>query len=240
MEENKLIELGLTLNESKTYETLLIHGKLGAGDISKFSRVPYSRIYDVLGSLEQKKLVQIIPEKSKKFVPSDPNQLMKIIKSKERKLDEIKEKIKTMKKNFESKEKNPVVLVTGKKAFYDLIKTMKKPKRSEYSLRWSAEYRPEWERDYKENIRKKIDEKILVRYDEDTKENLKKWSTRGINNLRKFDNEGVVMNIIDEKEILITLINSNSTLLIRDKAFIKVMRKFFEDSYKNAEKVDLK
>jgi len=68
-----LSELGLTQNETKAYETLLHKGKSTAAELSKDSGVVYGRIYDVLASLESKGLIKIIPEKTKKFVPSDPS-----------------------------------------------------------------------------------------------------------------------------------------------------------------------
>ena len=53
-------------------EAVLKLGKAGASEISKESGVPYSRIYDVLASLEHKGLVKIIPEKGKKFIRATP------------------------------------------------------------------------------------------------------------------------------------------------------------------------
>lgn len=54
--------------------------------------------------------------------------------------------------------------------------------------------------------------------------------------MRKFDNEGVAMSIIDEKEVMICLINSNATLLLRDQAFAKVMKKCFKKHTKQQKK----
>ena len=54
-------ELGLTINESKVYEILIKHGKLGSGETSSFSGVPYGKIYSVLDSLITKGLVKVIP-----------------------------------------------------------------------------------------------------------------------------------------------------------------------------------
>jgi len=74
-----MILLGLTNNEAKVFDTLVKHGKQGSSSISKHSGVSYSRIYEVLGSLERKGFVKVIPEKSKKFVASDPEELKEII-----------------------------------------------------------------------------------------------------------------------------------------------------------------
>jgi len=229
-----LQEIGLTKNESKAYKTLLEHGKLGAGEISKFSGVPYSRIYDVLSSLEQKGLIKIIPEKAKKFVPSNPEKLMEFVAKKEESLKKFKDEIKRLKSFYDIKEKNPVILGYGKKAFYDILKQEKKPAKYSYNIKWTSEYRPEWEAGFLRNKKKGIDQKDLVRYDKETEKNVQKWIKVGRKNVRSFDNGGVAMSIIDDEEILISLIKSNMTLFIKDSSFVKVMRQMFLESYKNA------
>ena len=68
-----------------------------------------------------------------------------------------------------------------------------------------------------------------------TKKDVKKWLK--INkNIKNFENQGVAINIT-EHEIMISLIKSNVTLLIRDKAFTKIMKKMFLASYDDAEKI---
>jgi len=238
MEETiDLQEIGLTQNESKAYKTLLEHGKLGAGDISKFSGVSYSRIYDVLASLKQKGLARLIPEKSKKFVPTDPEELMEIVTKKEETLKKVKNEIKKFKTFYDIKEKNPVILGYGKSAFYKLLKEMPKSKKSDYSIKYTSEYRPEWERDYTENVKKGVDSRSLVRYDKETGSNVEKWIKLGKKNTRVLANEGVAISIRDDEEVLISLIKSNMTLLIKNKPFVRIMKKMFLETYKNAEEI---
>lgn len=49
-----LEKIGLTSYEIRTYSALLKAGELTASDLSQKSGVPYSKIYEVLGSLEEK------------------------------------------------------------------------------------------------------------------------------------------------------------------------------------------
>lgn len=49
-----LEKIGLTSYEIKTFSALLKSGELNASDLSQKSGVPYSKIYEVLGSLEEK------------------------------------------------------------------------------------------------------------------------------------------------------------------------------------------
>jgi len=235
MEINEFAELGLTQNEGKAYNALLEHGKLSAGEVSKFGLVSYSRVYEVLAGLEQKGLVKIIPEKTKKFVPIDPSELMEIIKKRQQSLDKIKDKVNEMKDTYKERIKQPIIVGYGRNSFYKLVKEQSDAERYGYNIKYNSEYRPEWERKYNTNKKKGIVDKNLVRYDDETKKNVKKWIKTGRKNMKKFDNKGVAIGMHDDKEILISLINSNMTLLIRDEAFVKLMKQLFEDSYKNAE-----
>jgi sugar-specific transcriptional regulator TrmB len=49
-----LEKIGLTSYEIKTYSALLKTGQINASDLSQKSSVPYSKIYEVLGTLEEK------------------------------------------------------------------------------------------------------------------------------------------------------------------------------------------
>lgn len=231
----ELEELGLTINESKIYSTLLQRGNLTAGDIIKFSGVSHGRIYDVLGSLEQKGFIKIIPEKIKKFVALDPKEFEEIIDKKKESLDKIKEKIKELKHLYDNRKQDPVILGYGKAAFYKIDKIMKEPKSYSYSIKYTSEYRPEWERNYKEGQKKGRDSRSLVRYDKETEANVKKWLSFK-KKTKKFDNKGIAM-AIHEDEVLISLIKSNVTMLVRDKAFSDIMARLFRDSYANAEDI---
>jgi|GEM_PF-932382 len=226
-------ELGLTNSEGKVYETLIKFGKLGAGEISRESGVSYSKIYNVLDSLISKGLVKVIPEKSKKFIPSGPEELIKLIEEKQKKLEKAKERAKELKKFYEIKEKNPVVMEIGRKGFYKIVKELKEGKEYTYSVKYASEYRPEFVRNALKCRREGIDNRSLVRYDKETEKDVKKW-LKIKKDVRKIENEGVAMSVIDNEEVMIALIKSNVTLLIKDAPFAKLMKKMFEETYKNA------
>ncbi len=234
MEEPDYQELGLTKSESKVYEALIKFGKLGAGQISRESGVSYSKIYNVLDSLVSKGLAKIIPEKSKKFVPSDPQALIELINKKQKKLEKAKEKAKELRKFYEVKEKNPVVIQLGKKGFYKIVKESKSSEEYGYSIKYTCEARPEWLRESSKKIKKGIDGKTLTRYDQETEKDVKKW-LEVKKEIKKIKNEGVAMSITDDEEVMIALIKSNTTLLIKDKPFAKIMKKMFLETYKNAD-----
>ena len=65
--------LGLTSYEIKVYLSLLERGSMTASDISKISGVPYSKIYEVLNSLENKVWLESDSSRPQKFYPKSPS-----------------------------------------------------------------------------------------------------------------------------------------------------------------------
>src|SRR6478672_4820088 len=64
--------LGLTGYEIKVYLSLLETGSMTASDISKKSGVPYSKIYEVLNTLEDKGWLESDSSRPQKFFPKSP------------------------------------------------------------------------------------------------------------------------------------------------------------------------
>ena len=229
-------ELGMTLNEGKVYDTLVKFGKLGAGNISKKSGVSYSKIYDILGGLVNKGLVNLVPEKTKKFIPGDPKVLIKLIEKREKELAKAKVKAAEMKTFYDIREKNPVEMVSGKGNFDRIVKELIRPQKYDYSIKWSMDARREWLREGGGQVKKNVSKKDLVRYDKETEKNVKKWM-RVHKDIRHMDNSGVAISIRDDKEVMLGLIKSNVTLLVKDAAFAKVMKQLFLAYYNQAEKI---
>lgn len=220
-------ELGLSQYEARAYETLVKFGKATAAKISSDSGVPYSRIYDVMESVIRKGLAKVLPGKTKEYVPTDPGELMKLVEQKKAILAKATTEIQGLKKMYELAVKEPVLVAYGKGNFYKLIKEMKKEEKYSYSVRYVAEPKPEWVRADRECIKRGIDFRGLIRYDKETEKNVQKWLEVVGSRWHSFENEGVAISIRDDAEILISLIKSNSTILIRDAPFVKIMKKLF-------------
>ncbi len=227
--------LGLTDYEAKAYEALVKLGKATAAQISKESGVSYGKIYTVLGSLEAKGLAKTVPEMTKKFVPTDPESLIQLVKKKEQELRSLKTSITELKKVYEFKEKDVVQMAQGKRNFYKIIRAMKEPKKFKYTIKYLSEFQPEWARQDKQAIKKGIDVKSLARYDDETKKAVNKWFEIH-HNIRKFDNKGVAIDIRDT-EVVITLLKSNVILSIKDEALTDVLKRMFVETYKSAQEI---
>ncbi|MGV8150383.1 MAG: TrmB family transcriptional regulator [Candidatus Woesearchaeota archaeon] len=225
-----LKELGLSEYEEKTYLSLIKLGKSTASAISRDSGVSYGKIYEILASLENKGLAKVIPETTKKFIASNPENLMKLVNKKEEELLEIKKGIQHLEQIYTIHETEPVVIVKGKNNFNRLVKEQKKSEKYSYTIKFSFSYKPEFVRGTKESLAKKTDNKVLGRFDNETMPNITKW--KKINpNIKPIENNGVAMSIQDDEEVMIALIKSNTSMLIRDKPFAQLMKTLFLNYY---------
>jgi sugar-specific transcriptional regulator TrmB len=66
-------DLGMTGYEIRVYTSLLESSAMTAADISKKSGVPYSKIYEVLNSLEEKGWLESDSSRPQKFFPKSPS-----------------------------------------------------------------------------------------------------------------------------------------------------------------------
>jgi sugar-specific transcriptional regulator TrmB len=76
-----LQEFGLTDYEIRSYTSLLEIGPATASALSEASGVPYSKIYEVLGSLEKKGWIEMEHGRPSKYYPKPPSVAMEITKS---------------------------------------------------------------------------------------------------------------------------------------------------------------
>jgi len=76
-----LQEFGLTDYEIRSYTSLLEIGPATASELSEASDVPYSKIYEILGSLEKKGWIESEHGRPSKYYPKPPSLAMEITKS---------------------------------------------------------------------------------------------------------------------------------------------------------------
>lgn len=72
--------LGLTSYEIRVYLSLLDAGSMTASDISKKSGVPYSKIYEVLNTLEEKGWLESDSSRPQNFFPKSPSSALETMK----------------------------------------------------------------------------------------------------------------------------------------------------------------
>ena len=77
-----LDKIGLTSYEIRTFSSLLKAGEITASDLSQKSGVPYSKIYEVLGSLEEKNWVGSDDSRPTKYFAKSPATALESTKQK--------------------------------------------------------------------------------------------------------------------------------------------------------------
>lgn len=95
MDMKILQDIGLTESEIKVYLALLKLGQTTAGKIVDEAKVTRSKIYDILERLKTKGLVSyIVKESTKYFSATNPNNILRYLEEKEKKIQEEKNSIK--------------------------------------------------------------------------------------------------------------------------------------------------
>lgn len=77
-----LQELGLTGYETRAYLSLLERGPLAATQVSEYSNVPYSKIYETLNSLEKKGWIKSEKGRPSQYYPKSPAEALTAAKLK--------------------------------------------------------------------------------------------------------------------------------------------------------------
>ncbi|MEM2146690.1 MAG: helix-turn-helix domain-containing protein [Candidatus Jordarchaeaceae archaeon] len=114
MERKEIVEMfknfGLSDYEAKTYVSLLFLGPSKVSDISRDSKVPQSKMYEVLERLLAKQLVEVYGITPKEFRAINPNVAFKtLLEEKEKQIMEIKEKINILKDVIKQNGKDEVL-----------------------------------------------------------------------------------------------------------------------------------
>lgn len=72
-----LRNLGLSSYEARVYISLVRNGALTASEVSSQSRIPFSRVYDVLAALERGGWITVEQGRPKRYVPKSPRETAK-------------------------------------------------------------------------------------------------------------------------------------------------------------------
>jgi len=89
-----LRELGLTEYETRAYLALLEKGVLTASQVSEYSGVPYSKVYETLGMLERKGWIETEQGRPGRHYPKAPSEALATVKL------QMEEKVKSWEKTI--------------------------------------------------------------------------------------------------------------------------------------------
>lgn len=239
-----LKKLGLTEYEARAYITLVEKGTLTANALSKYSEIPYSKIYDVLSRLEKKGWIIIEEEKPKKYKPKPPKEAVKISVGKiENELKNISlEMINELQPLYEKigvQEKPDVLILRGTLIIIEKAKNMieRATKEIEMAIPEGIDkVFPHLNETIKNIILKGVEIKVLT-----GSKRINEIKNKPDINLEVRLKEGMFGGglIIDEKEALILLGGKDASLIAiwsNHNELVKLARIYFDHLWKNAEK----
>ena len=120
MDISLLEDVGFSRREAKVYLALLELGTTTVGPLVQRSRVPSSKIYEILDRLISRGFVSYLTIKHQKhFQAADPERVLSYVEEKRKRLEEALPELKI--KQQLAKERQNVELYEGKKAIFSLL-----------------------------------------------------------------------------------------------------------------------
>ncbi len=250
MLDKKLIEnvknLGLNSYEAKIWLALLLKGVATSGELSDITKVPRSRSYDVLESLESKGFVIMKLGKPIKYIPVQPSEVIERLKSKIQKETEQKAKMLDEFKNTELYQELLLLhdkgiqkidafdlstIIKGRKLLYQKISEMISNAKEIIIIAPSEEIE-EYKRYIVSGVKKNPNVKIKIYTDKKPINSYFKQFDVNIINLKSR------MVIKDDEEVLFTITNSeevhpnyDSGIWVKSNFFANTLKTLIE--YKN-------
>lgn len=262
MEKREILEIlgkfGMNEYESKVYSTMVLLGPTKAGNISKESKVPQSKIYEVLDQLIEKQLVEFLGGRPKEFRAIPPQfALRTLIQNKEGNISELKSLItelnRFLKPNSTYEEISEGIWVSkgrGFIEFFDKVSQMLgNAKKYAYALTRDFSYSPQLRDAVKNCKKRRVDLKII---------GMGTINEANYYRAKWYDAHGIQLKIlplqvyprilvVDGKEVLIRLDHdplkkrfSFHSLWSEDPGLVKVMDEHMKNLWKMASPIDFR
>jgi len=249
LKENLIQDLkgfGLSEYEAKAFLALSIHGSLSASSLSEKSKIPQSKIYNVMKNLRLKSLAEIWNSKPQKFKAVQPaHAFKKIMESKKIEIEKLNNKtnlIINQLKPFEKK-KDELGVWTGKgrKAFLEkgaeMIERSKK-----FGLATTARFSRNTILDnaYAKALKKGVKIRLIgtSKLDESIKARAKWYKKQGAEVRILPMNVHPRIGIVDDKEVCMRIDNPLESDFVwsNSPALINIFRSYFEELWNKAKK----
>ena len=251
----ELTTLGLTLNEAKTYITLLTKNSLAVSEIAQISRVPRTKLYGVIENLIIKGFCIEKAGDIKRYKAVDPNVVMdKLLKDYQEQLEQKKKFAENFSNLFlpiyqqnmsKTDSLDYIQVLKEKNRIAEKFKSLEENSKSEILVFTKAPYTSKFSTPKKrlDIIKKEIKVKSIYEFEETKQQNflnlVKIFAKTGeevkiINNLPLkmaiFDEETVIFALRD----LITLKPSLTSVIVKHPDFAKAFKRIFDYYWQEA------
>ena len=241
----ELKKFGLSEKEAKVYLASLELGESTASDIAVKSSLSRTLVYDLLERLIELGLMSYsIKQNKKHFVASDPYELKRIIKEKEKAISSIWPKLQAMQKKKGTK-RPKVEIYEGKEGMKAVMDDILKSGAKEFlgygSSRSSYEIIPafmdEW---HKRRIKRKVTMKVIYNNTKQAREKVRKIkSSLGYTKYRfmPIELESPTATVIyANKVVLQSWTKEPFAVMIENEEMAKNQKRYFEELWKIAKK----
>ncbi|MSR86534.1 hypothetical protein EXS74_04015 [Candidatus Woesearchaeota archaeon] len=238
MDITQLSEAGLRKNQAKTYLEVLKHPGQSGGKIAKNLMIDRSFTYNTLNSLVNKGLISYITKgKIRIFYATDPENLLKDIEEKRKRIEGIVEELKTIKEP--SKGERSVVIYEGRQGLKAYIRDLLNAKSFETlggggNLSILKAIKHEYPHYLKEFTKRKIKGKLIT--SQKNKEIMKEIYKEAQVDIKTFEGleNNVNFTMFKDKVAIYSAEEQPFVIIIDNKNISKSLRTYFEKLWKAA------
>jgi sugar-specific transcriptional regulator TrmB len=243
-----LKEFGLSEYEAKSYLTLTVHGPLPASSISDLSKIPQSKIYEVLKSLISKCLAEYCNGKPLKYKAIEPLfALKKMFNQKKMKIENLKEKTNNLIKELKPFKENGFGLWSSKGKIACLEKaTSMISKAKDFGFATTSHFSryPSLDEAYVKALKRGIKIKVLGTSDlDEAKKARASWYFKQGAEIRILPLDiQTTLGIVDNREVCIRIDNNSldsDVIWSNNPALVNIFETYFKELWVRAKKFKL-
>jgi sugar-specific transcriptional regulator TrmB len=238
-----LKEFGLSEYEAKSYLTLTVHGPLPASSISDFSKIPQSKIYEVLKSLVSKCLAEYWNGKPLKYKAIEPLfALKKILYQKRMSIENLREKSNNLIKELKPFKENGFGLWSSKGKIACLEKAsemISKAKKFGFATTSHFSRHPSLDEAYVKALKRGIKIKMIgISNMDEAKRARASWYFKQGAEVRVLPlNLQTTLGIVDDKEVCIRIDNNSidsDVIWSNNPSLVNIFKSYFEELWSRA------
>jgi len=241
-----LKEFGLSEYEAKAYLALTVHGPLPASSVSEISRIPQSKIYEVLKSLSSKCLAEYWNGKPLKYKATEPLfALRKMLNQKKMKIDSLKEKSNLLLKELKPFKENGFSLWSSKGKIAWLEKAAEMLTRAKhFGFATTSDFsrNPLLDEEFLHALKKGVKIKMLgISSLDEAKKARALWYLKQGTEIRILPlNIQTAFGVTDDNEVCIRIDNNSLDSYViwsNNPALVSIFKKYFKELWLKAKKL---
>ena len=240
--EEILKKLGFSEYKARAYLTLLKLKKATPCKLAKISKIPSSKIYEVLGWLYEKGYVVQISEKPAVYEANNPKYVLgSEVKSRIAELEDLKKEVNKIQSEIEITEKGTFSIIKGYEGFFKKMKEV-----TQRSQKSSIGIVQNWKTDKeildleKEAIKKKVSIRYLGPVNDKTMAFVKARQEFGAE-VRDYSSPTTRFAVWDSKIVMISIKKDKEerliSLWIKNEVLSKIFEEHFENLWKKAKEI---